>query len=324
MSGSAPTDPAPLDLVASEAGTPIRLHLDERGQAFYSTVLRGDGKLIRVAPVLPQQGNLILERLLGAVRLEVQIAGMPHAANARVMSVSPEAVVLQRQTPFARVQRRRYFRLRADDAVVARVHVDGGGVRNRSVLDISGGGCALRADGDDDLGLDADVPLVQVPLGDAAPFVACAVVRRRIRRDGPVGGEEVLGLEFLGVSARDRYRLVAWITEQERNELKARAVPMAVPDVVALLRDSESHVRLKAGCVLTATGLRFRVFDDEDGFRVGAVHPDVDVRVGGAPVVRTAARVDRVDEGPEGRFVSLTFQDVRIEARLRLQDVLKR
>lgn len=324
MAGSAPTDPAPLDLAASEAGTPIRLHLDERGQAFYSTVVRGDGKLLRLAPVLPQQGNLILERLLGVVRLEVQIAGMPHAATARVVSVSPEAVVLQRQTPFERVQRRRFFRLRADDSVIARVHVDGGGVRQRSVVDIGGGGCALLADGDEDLGPDADVPLVQVPLGEAAPFVACAVVRRRIRRDGPTGREEVLGLEFLGVSARDRYRLVAWITEQERSELKARVAPAAVPDVVALLRDTEHHVRLKAGCALTNTGIRFRLFDDEDGFRLGAVHPDVDVRVGGAPVIRTPARVERIDDTADGRFVTLVFQEVRIDARLRLQDVLKR
>ena len=77
-------------------------------------------------------------------------------------------------------------------------------------------------------------PLVQVPLGDTAPFIACAVVRRRIRRDGPDGREEVLGLEFLGVSARDRYRLVAWITERERAELRTRSAPVPVPDVVAL------------------------------------------------------------------------------------------
>ncbi len=321
---TAPPDPALLDRAASEAGTPIRLHLDERGQAFYTTVLKGDGAVLRVAPVLPQQGNLILERLMGPVRLEVQIAGMPHAATARVLRVAPEGIVLERQTPFERVQRRRFFRLETADPLQARVHVDGGGVRQRSVLDLSGGGCAIRAEGDDDLGPDADVPLVQVPLGDTAPFIACAVVRRRIRRDGPDGREEVLGLEFLGVSARDRYRLVAWITERERAELRTRSAPVPVPDVVALLHDAENHVRLVAGCQLTPAGVRFRAFDEDEPYRVGSVLPDVDVRASGAPLVRCPARVDRVDEGQAGRFVTLSFLEVRLEARHRINDLLRR
>lgn len=310
---------------ATEPGTPVRLYLDEGGQGFSSNVLGTDDGRLVLAPVRPAHGNLVLERLMGAVRMELMVAGLPHQATSRVRAVTPDAVMLDLPHELERVQRRRYFRVRAPTAMTARLHFPDG-LRLREVLDISGGGCALLAQSDDaDLAEGATIGSVQFALGEGRSFCGRGVVRRTGRRDGPWGRESVLGLEFVDLNARERYQLIAWVTERERALLRVRSLEPVrqVPDVVLLMHDAPNHVRLRPGAGLTARGVRVRTFEGEAELVAGATHADVELRVGGVQLFRTAMRCERADVVDGLRYATLVWGELAPDCKARLTEVLR-
>lgn len=310
---------------ATEPGTPVRLYLDEGGQGFATNVLGTDDGRLVLAPVRPAHGNLVLERLMGAVRVEMMVAGLPHQATSRVRAVTTDTVLLDLPSELERIQRRRYFRVRAPTAMTARLHFTDG-VRLREVLDVSGGGCALLAQADDlDLGEGATVGSVQFALGDGRSFCGRGVVRRTGRRDGPWGRESIVGLEFVDLNARERYQLIAWVTERERALLRVRALEPVrqVPDVVLLMHDAPNHVRLRPGAALGVRTVRVRTFEGEPELVPGATHADVELRVGGALVFRSAMRCERADVVDGMRIATLAWDDLPPDAKGRLNEVLR-
>ncbi len=316
----------PLLRAATEAGTPVRLFLGDGGKGFVSAVLGMDDGRLLLAPVRPAHGNVVLERLMGPVRLELMISGMPHGATTKVCAVTSEGVLVALPAELERIQRRRYFRMRAPAGTTARVELTDG-VRVRELLDISGGGCAFVAQsGDDELADGVAVAQVQFPLGDERRFVGQGIVRRASRRDGAWGRESVMGIEFVGLPARERYQLIAWVTEQERAELRARSLSTTrlVADVMVLLHDEENLVRMRRGAGLSPRSVRVVVFDDELSMTPGATHPQLELRVAGDQLFRSSARIERLDAVNGASIATLAFIELAADARQRLLDILRR
>lgn len=292
--------------------------------AFATCILEvREGELV-VAPVRPAHGNLILERLLGPLRIETVVAGVLHVAMTRVRAVSAEGVILDGPHALERVQRRRYCRATVVESVDVCLAFNGLS-RVRDLLDLSAGGCSLRLTrADADLLVGSAVGVVEIPLPDGSLLVAAAVVRRA---DSPEWGEGgALGLEFLGLTTGERDRLVGAVQGLERGALRARAgrSTTLVADVIVLLHDSENYVRLKPGMNLHDRGVSVIIGSDEHEICRGALVPVLELRVGGAAVLRGPAFVEQVTDTNEGRVAVLSFSDVRSEGRVRLAEVLKR
>lgn len=321
----APSQVDPALAAVSRPGTPVRLYLADGSSAFVSSILAAGGGTLTLAPVRPAHGNLVLERLLGSVRIEAMIGGVPHVATTRVRSVSASGVVLDVPGSAERVQRRRFYRVQASAPVDVYLDVDGA-TRVRPLVDVSGGGCAVRpTPADADLAVGDRIPVVSLPLSAGQVFVGSAVVRRAEPREWGGGEGEVLGLEFVDVAPRERQRLVAWVTEQERAAL--RALPSVsgriVPDVIVLLHDSEKNIRLKPGSGLSAKGVRVVVSEDEADVRPGARLEVVELRVGGQFVLRGPAVVERVEVTRGGAVATISFAELSLDGRARLIEALR-
>ncbi len=316
----------PLLRAATEAGTPVRLFLGEDGQGFSSAVLGVDDGRLLLAPVRPAHGNVVLERLMGSVRIELMVSGMPHGATTRVCAVTGEGVLVALPDELERIQRRRYFRMRAPAGTTARVEL-ADGVRVRELLDISGGGCAFVAQGGDEYLADGmAVAKVHFPLGEERRFVGQGVVRRASRRDGAWGREMVMGIEFVGLPARERYQLIAWVTEQERADLRARSLSTTrfVADVMVLFHEDANLVRLRTGAGLSPRSVRVVVFEDEPSMIPGATHPQLELRVAGEHLLRSSGRIERIDVVNGTSVATMAFTDLAGDARERLLDLLRR
>ncbi len=325
MPPAPPSERVQVLRASTEPGTPVRLFVGDGNQGFSTSVLGVDDGRLVLAPVRPAHGNLVLERLLGEVRLELVIAGLPHGARTRVHAVTSNAVIVELPSDLERIQRRRYFRVRAPGGLHARLHFEDG-VRIRELLDLSGGGCALLAQAEDaDLVEGSGVPVLQFALGDGRAFSAPAVVRRTGRRDGPWGRENILGVEFPDLPSRERYQLIAWVTERERSMLRVRTLDpvKVVPDVVVLFHDAPNVVRLRPGAALGLRSVRVRQFDGEPALAPGAEHPDAEVRVGGELVFRAALRCERADLVDEQPYLTFAFPALSPEARARLAELLR-
>jgi hypothetical protein len=319
--------PLPDDLLeaATEAGTAVRLYLDGEGGAFQTSVLRADGDHLWVAPVFPSQGNLVIERLLPRVRFELIFGGLPHVGTCRVLATAPEGILLERPRSLERVQRRRYFRVPAPAGFSARIQA-GENLLQRTVVDISGGGCALRAEpGDDRLTRGQAVDFVHLPVGPPPGLIAGVKVRRHAMRSGPRGPEAILGIEFDALHASERCRLISWVSDQERQQLRRRVLdrPRSTADVIVLLHDSDEEIRLKPGVQLSTSGVTVRVGTADDDLTPGREHPGVELRVGGEQILRARARVERLPEAGD-ELVFLRFVDLEPAQRLRVtQQLLK-
>ena len=175
-----------------EVGTPVRLYLDAQGGAFQTSVLRVSDEKVWLAPVFPTQGNVVMERLLPAVRIELMFGGLPHVGASRVLAVSGEGILLDRPRDLERVQRRRYFRVASPPGLRLRIQA-GAALLSRAVIDVSAGGCAVRAEpGDERLGLGRAVDFVHLPVGPPPGVTSAATVKRVCPRDAPRGPEKVV------------------------------------------------------------------------------------------------------------------------------------
>ena len=323
MPAPSATDPALA--AVTRPGTSVRLYLADGSSAFSSHILSSEGDRLTLAPVRPAHGNLVLERLLGAVRIEAMIGGVPHVSESRVRSVTAGGLVLDLPTRAERVQRRRFFRV--PPCAPLHLHLDVRGLtRVRQVLDVSAGGCAVRpTPGDADLAVGDRIPVVSLPLSAGQVFLASAVVRRAEPREWGGGEGEVLGLEFVDVAPRERQRLTVWVTEQERLALRgaAQVSGRIVPDVIVLVHDSEKNIRLKPGSGLPAKGVRVAVNGDEADLRAGARLGLIELRVGGQLVLRGPAVVERVEAARVGLVATLSFAGVSLDGRARLAEVLR-
>lgn len=321
----APSAIDPALAAVTRPGTPVRLYLADGSSAFSSHILSAEGRCLRLSPVRPAHGNLVLERLLGSVRIEAMIGGVPHVAETQVRSVSAAGLVLDLPTSAERVQRRRFFRVAASAPLNAHLDVRGF-TRVRRVLDVSAGGCAVRpTPADADLAVGERIPVVSIPLSSGQVFLSSAIVRRAEPREWGGGEGEVLGLEFVDLSPRERQRLTAWVTEQERLALRG-AVQVSgriVPDVIVLLHDSAKNIRLKPGSGLTTKGVRVAINGDEPDLGVGARLELLELRVGGQFVLRGPALVERVDAARVGFVATLSFVGVSLDGRARLAEVLR-
>lgn len=297
------------DLVAQATvmGTPVRVYLEGGGGAFQTSVLSVENDRLWLAPVFPRQGNLVIERLLPQLRLELLYAGLPYVGTCSVLATSRDGILLERPRSIQRVQRRRYYRVAPPPGFTLRIQA-GGTLLTRTVLDVSGSGCAVRGEPGDEKLLSGAVEFVHLPVGPPPGLIAAVQVKRILTRAGTHGEEIVVGLEFVDLSAADRSRLISWVTETERSLLSLRSLdrPRPLKDVIVLLHDDSVSVRLRSGVRLSTQGVVLRTHDDDD-LVAGATHPGVEVRLAGARVLRSEALVELTE--PEGhvhlRFVSL-------------------
>lgn len=321
----APSAIDPALAAITRPGTPVRLYLPDGSSAFSSHILAAEGGRLTLAPVRPAHGNLVIERLMGTVRIEVMLGGVPYVAQTNVRAVAAAGLILDVPASAERVQRRSFYRV--PTSAPLSVHLDVRGVtRVRQVLDVSAGGCAVRPmPADADLAVGQRIPVISLPLAPGQVFLGSAVVRRAEPREWGGGEGEVLGLEFVDIQPRERQRLVTWVTEQERLALRAMAQVSArvVPDVIVLLHDSAKNVRLKTGTALTAKGVRVPVNGDESDLRVGARLDVLELRVGGQLVLRGPALVERVEAARVGCVATLSFVGVSLDGRARLAEVLR-
>ncbi len=307
--------------VAADLGVPIQIYLEDARESFVTTMRDVDDEGLDLEPVRPIHGNLVLERLLGVVRVEFTVAGLPMSAQARVVSASSkDGVRLSLPPRLLRVQRRRFFRVRAPDGMEVLVH-QGDGVRARALVDVSGNGAAFRAHaGDVDLVPGAPLEMVQFALGPGRTFIAAATVRQRTSRTSSWSADRLVGVEFEGVSPRDQERLISWVTERERAGLKERAREPARPidGAILLLDGPGNRTRMRAVAALGARTARVPVYGEDDDLVPGARVESVELRIGGKPVFRVAMTVERLEQLEHGTFATLGFEGLGADERLRL------
>ncbi len=318
--------PGPVEDVvelATAVGTSIRLYLDQSGGAFQTSVTASTDEALWLAPVFPTHGNLVLERLLPRVRLELLFGGLPHVGECRVLAATNQGILVEKPRDLERVQRRRYLRVPAPSGLELRIQA-GAALLSRTVLDVSGGGCAVRGEpGDERLAFGQAVDFVHLPVGPPPGILTSATVKRVATQEGRHGESTVVGLQFDELSAADRCRLISWVTETERGQLRLRALdrPRLVPDAIVLLHDDAVGVRLKPGGRLSLAGIFVTRNPGDDDLVHGEMHPSVELRLGGERVLRTVARVE-VIEGEEQVF--LRFTDLDPAQRARLAEQLQR
>ncbi len=307
--------------VAADLGVPIQIYLEDARESFVTTLRDVDDDSLDLEPVRPIHGNLVLERLLGVVRVEFTVAGLPVSGQARVVSASSkEGVRLSLPPKLLRVQRRRFFRVRAPEGMEVLVH-QGDGVRARALVDVSGNGAAFRAHASDvDLVPGAPLEMVQFALGPGRTFIAAATVRQRTSRTSTWSAERLVGVEFEGVSPRDQDRLISWVTERERAGLKERAREPARPieGAVLLIDGPGNHTRMRAVVELGARTTRVPMYGEDDDLVVGARVESAELRIGGKPIFRVAMTVERIEELDHGTFATLGFEGLGPDERLRL------
>jgi c-di-GMP-binding flagellar brake protein YcgR len=313
------------DLVslATEVGTPVRLYLEESGGAFQTSVSGVDGENLVLAPVFPSHGNLVMERLLPRVRIELNFGGLPHVASCRVLAASDGGILLEKPRELERVQRRRYLRVPAPAGLELRIQA-GAALLTRRVIDVSGNGCAVRGEpGDERLAFGHAVDFIHLPVGPPPGVITAATVKRVATHEGPRGEESVVGREFADLSPADRCRLISWVTETERAQLRLRALdrPRPVADTIVLLHDDAVGVRLKPGGSLSASGVSVNAGPADDDLVDGSTHPRVELRVGGARILSAKARVEASGTGNQ---VFLRFLDLDPGQKSRLAETLQR
>lgn len=213
------------------------------------------------------------------ITIDYLFAGIPHQVVSRVMGVEDGEVIVARPDAVARLQRRRYFRVQPDDGVSATLKIGEERVV-RTLVDVSAGGIGLRLGEGDTLGSGAKA-IVQIPLGEGTSFLATGVIRHIESRETAVGRERVAGVEFDDLTARERERLVAWVSTRERELLQRRQRQRAVVprDAVVVLHGPANRVRIRAA-VDVSTG----------GVSVLAMKEDADL-VPGARVIRAELRL---------------------------------
>ncbi|MSQ03240.1 MAG: hypothetical protein EXR71_15340 [Myxococcales bacterium] len=309
-----------------QPGTPARLFLadDRHG---YSSVVLGvyDGRLL-LAPVEPAHGNLILERLMGSVRLELTVGGLPFGATTNVCSVNGEGILVALPDELKRIQRRQYFRMPAPPGTTASVELPDG-VRLRELVDISGGGCAfIGRGGDEDLTDGIAVTEVCVPLGQERLFVGHGVIRRLARQDGARGGDMVMGLEFGGLPPSGHRQLIKWVTDTQRAELRAHSLDTTwvKADVMVLLHQAANLVGFHHCAGLSHRAVRIEVSGDEPAMFQGVAIPQIDLYVAGQQLLRCAARIERVEVIDGAKVATMGFTGLTDDARQRLLNFLER
>lgn len=306
---------------AADLGVPVQIYLENARESFVTTMRDADDEGLDLEPVRPIHGNLVLERLLGAVRIEFTVASLPVSAQVRVLSASSkEGLRLSLPSRLLRVQRRRFYRVRAPEGMEVLVH-QGDDVRARTLVDVSGNGAAFRVhEGDVDLVPGAPLEMVQFALDAGRWFIAAATIRQRASRSGVWKADKVVGVEFEGVASRDQERLIAWVTERERATLKVRAREPARPidGAVLLLDGPGNRTRMRAVAALGARTARVAVYDEDDDLVPGTRVESVELRVAGKAIFRAAMTVERLEGLDGGAFATLGFEALGADERLRL------
>lgn len=312
--------------VAADLQVLAYVYLEGANEAFVSSVRDFDDEGLDLEPVRPAHGNLVLDRLKGVVRIEMTIAGLPYSGQVRVVSASQAGLRLSLPPNLLRVQRRRFFRVRAPEGMEVLVH-HGDEVRARALVDLSGNGAAFRAHaGDVDLVPGTRVEMLQFALGPGRAFIAAAVVRQRTQRATAWSAERLVGVEFEGVSPRDQDRLIAWVTERERAGLRERArePARAIDNAVLLVDGPGNRTRMRAVLALGARTACVPVYDEDDDLVDGAKLDSAELRVGGKPIFRVAMTVQRVEMAERGTVATLGFEVLSPDQRLRLVRALDR
>ncbi len=311
--------------VAADLQVVAYVYLEGAREAFVTSVRDHDDEGIDLEPVRPAHGNLVLDRLQGVVRLEMTVAGLPYSGQARVISATQSGLRLSLPPRLLRVQRRRFFRVRAPEGMEVLVH-HGDEVRARALVDVSGNGAAFRAHASDgDLVPNAPIEMIQFALGPGRTFIAAATVRQRSSRATSWAAERLVGVEFEGVSPRDQERLIAWVTERERTGLRERArePARAIDNAVLLLEGPGNRTRMRAVSALGARTARVPVYGDDDDMVDGTKIDAAELRVGGKPIFRTQVTVLRVETTDTGSFATLSFEILAPDQRLRLVRALE-
>jgi c-di-GMP-binding flagellar brake protein YcgR len=311
--------------IAAEIGASARLYLPDAREAFATAVrLRDDDSLV-LDPVFPEHGNLVLERVKNGLRIEITVAGVPMAGMVDVVNVDDSALRVSIPPRLSKVQRRRYFRVPAPEGTDVQLQV-GDDVRCRALVDISAMGAAVRVHtSDTDLVPGKEIELFQLALSGGRSFVAAATVKQRAVRAPSWSTERIVGLEFEGVSARDRDRLHAWITERERSVLRERSrePARAVNDAVLVIHGPGNRTRLRAVSQLGARTLTIALTDDDDDMSLGVQFTTMELRISGQVVLRASMRVERLLVVEGRSSAALGFGDLRPEERQKLLNLLR-
>lgn len=248
------------------------------GERFATTLLDLHDDSVIIDAVRPAHGARHL-RVGAEVTVEYLFGGAPHEFRTTVQGAEDGEIVLARPPEVARRQRRRWFRVPAEDGINVTLRM-GGGSLSRPLLDVSAGGVCFRSEPGDPLPARSEV-IVQLPLSAGDAFVATGIVRYVSERDSATGTERVAGVEFDELPTRDRERLAAWVTERERHLSQRRRAfrRVAAAEGIVVLHGPENRVRLRVASDVSIGGVSFL-----------AVHDDVDL-VPGAHFVRTELRL---------------------------------
>lgn len=311
---------------ACSDGASIVLRLGD-GEEFSSALLDvlSDGSLVLRA----LSSKEAMERLEGLESLSCQYfsEGVDHAFQTKfvrtVQRPTETAMVLARPRSFSRLQRRRYFRVAADVGSVAVLKI-GKERRERTIIDVSGGGFALQTKVRLDQDLVVGVWLLNVDLLFPAEdvFVVSGEIRF-VKPHLPDSETGMCGIEFAEMEERERERLFRHITRRERELLGRRRALRVNPGggaVVSIPRPG-GRIRVRRVINISATGALVHVEQLEEGDRDlirGARLPGSEVRLPGEAPFKATLVVVRVQRSGDELACGVELHDLSPDDRNRL------
>jgi c-di-GMP-binding flagellar brake protein YcgR len=280
-----PDEVRSLLVPACEAECPAYLVVGHLGARFSCILVHVDDTQVILADLAPAHGLALLSGGT-PVAVEYQFAGLPHRFETQVEGHHDGEIALHRPAAVHRVQRRRWFRVRPADGATATFRA-GSSIRVRPLVDVSGGGVALRLqERDADVESGAELPQVTMALDASGPLVAKGVVRHIIDRPTARGWERVAGIEFEALSDAQRDRLVGWVMQRERalNAKRGRLLTVAPTDTALVIHGPRNRVRIRAVLDISAGGATILRMQDDGDLVPGARLDAAELRLPGRPV----------------------------------------
>lgn len=257
----------------------VRFLRDARDDAAAFTLTADEGTKVtaRLADVLSDGTTIValengaeVEPLADAPEIAVEYLhrGIQHHFLSRVAAGRADALRLAPPRSFARIQRRRYFRVAAADGSEATFTTAYGARRTRRLLNVSAGGVgmALALEGDDDIQSGQELPDVQVLLPGDDVYLVGGTVRFVEPRAGARGPHRMCGVEFTHIDVRDRQRMMQYVTRRERELLGRRdslRAPAAQGSVLVLPR-AGGRLRVRTVINFSSGGAAVQLVADAD------------------------------------------------------------
>ncbi len=265
---------------ACEAG--LTAFITVGNERFSTTLLDFSDDRLTIDSPRPAHGAMLMTT--GAeVTIDYLFAGIPHQIVSRVLRVEDGEIIIAPPDTVTRLQRRRYFRVHPVDGVSATLKIGEARVV-RPLVDVSAGGIGIRLAEDESFAFGTKA-IVQFPLGDGASFLATGVIRHIESRETAVGRERIAGVEFDDLNARERERLVVWVTARERELLQRRQRQRAIVprDAVFVLHGPGNRVRIRAALDVSTTGVSVLAMQEDADLVPGARVVRAELRLPGEP-----------------------------------------